>query len=387
MDAGDGVAISADMRQRVDRLAREVGFDLVAVADAGEFTADRNEALKRIDGGLMDGLPWFTKDRVRRGTDPEALLPGARSIICLGMNYYNVDQDDAITQPGGKVARYARGRDYHRVMKRRMRRLVLQLTVELGDEFAARWYVDDGPMLDRAAAARAGLGWFGKNGNILTPTLGSWVLLGQIITDLPLVPDQPLVKTCGQCSRCIPSCPTDAIVAPYVVDNRRCISFLTIEHDGVIPIELRSAMGNLVFGCDICQEICPVNRKALATEDANFGRRDLSSLDLIELLEMTEQEFRQRFAGTPIMRAGWLGMRRNACIALGNSGDRAAAPALRSALHDPAAMVRQHAAWALGMVGGEAAREALNAAMATEADLRARDEIQLALGKEGSERI
>ncbi len=387
MDAGDGAAGSADVRQWVDRLAREVGFDLVAVADAGEFTADRNEALKRIDGGLMGGLPWFTKDRVRRGTDPEVLLPGARSIICLGMNYYNNDQDDAMTQGGGKVARYARGRDYHRVMKRRMRRLVLQLTAELGNEFAARWYVDDGPMLDRAAAARAGLGWFGKNGNILTPTLGSWVLLGQIVTDLPLVPDRPLVKTCGQCSRCIPSCPTDAIVAPYVVDNRRCISFLTIEHDGVIPIELRSAMGNLVFGCDICQEICPVNRKALATEDTNFGRRDLSSLDLIELLEMTEQEFRQRFAGTPIMRAGWLGMRRNACIALGNSGVPAAAPALGRALHDPAAMVRQHAAWALGIVGGDAAREALNAAMATEADPGARHEIQLALGRLGSERI
>ena len=387
MGAGDGVAGGSDVRQRVDRLAREVGFDLVAVADAGEFTADRNEALKRIDGGLMDGLPWFTKDRVRRGTEPEALLPGARSIICLGMNYYDIDQDDAMTQGGGKVARYARGRDYHRVMKRRMRRLVLQLTVELGDEFAARWYVDDGPMLDRAAAARAGLGWFGKNGNILTPTLGSWVLLGQIITDLPLVPDRPLAKTCGQCSRCIPSCPTDAIVAPYVVDNRRCISFLTIEHDGVIPIELRSAMGNLVFGCDICQEICPVNRKALATEDANFGRRDLSSLDLVELLEMTEQEFRQRFAGTPIMRAGWLGMRRNACIALGNSGDPAAAPTLQRALDDPAAIIRQHAAWALGIIGGDAARAALNAAMATEADPRARDEIQLALGRAGSERI
>ena len=147
-------------------------------------------------------------------------------------------------------------------MKRRMRRVVLDLTERIGDRFAARWYVDDGPMLDRAAAARAGLGWFGKNGNILSPTHGSWLLLGQIITDLPLDADPPLAKTCGQCSRCMPACPTDAIVAPYVVDNRRCISYLTIEHKGAIPDDLRAPMGNWVFGCDICQEVCPVNRKA-----------------------------------------------------------------------------------------------------------------------------
>ena len=210
-------------------------------------------------------------------------------------------------------------------MKRRMRRLVIALAehpaLQQSDaELKARWYVDDGPMLDRAAAARAGLGWFGKNGNILNPIYGSWLLLGQIVTNLQLEPDAPLAKTCGQCTRCIPACPTDAIVAPYVVDNRRCISYLTIEHKGAIPRELRPAMGTWVFGCDICQEVCPVNRKAQATSDPNFGRRDLTALDLVELLDMDEAQFRQRFAGTPLMRAKRVGMQRNACVGVGQSG-------------------------------------------------------------------
>ena len=384
----------AELRQLVDRLAYAAGFDLVAVADAADFAADRDETLRRIDAGRMDGLPWFTKDRVERGTRPAELLPGARSIITVGLNYYapdddvdvyGDDSDDSDGPPAatgrGIVARYARGRDYHRVMKRRLRRLTLDLSAALGRDLAARWHVDDGPMLDRAAAARAGLGWFGKNGNILTPQLGSWVLIGQLLTDLPLPPDAPLAKTCGQCARCIPACPTDAIVAPYVVDNRRCISYQTIENRGVIPRELRAAIGNWVFGCDICQEVCPVNRKARATGDANFGRRDLAHPDLVELLTMTEAQFRERFAGTPVMRAKWVGMRRNACIALGNGGNPASIPPLTQALVDAEPLVRQHAAWALGRIGGAAAAAALRRALADERDGAVREEIGLALGE------
>lgn len=375
-----------DLRQQIDQLARAAGFDLVAVTDAAEFAADRDAALHRINNGLMDGLPWFTADRVRRGANPAALLPGARSIISLGLNYYPAGDDaDDDPPPGqGRVARYARGRDYHRLLKRRMRNLVIALSERVGRQFAARWYVDDGPMLDRAAAARAGLGWFGKNGNILNPSYGSWLLLGQIITDLPLPPDVPLRKTCGQCARCIPACPTDAIVAPYVVDNRRCISYLTIEHRGAIPLALRPAMGNWVFGCDLCQEVCPVNRKASAARDPNFGRRDLSALDLVALLEMNEEQFRQRFAGTPLMRAKWAGMQRNACVALGNTGDPAAIPALANALRTAVPLVRQHAAWALGRIGGAAATAALRAAAATEPDAAAQSEIRQALDAAGA---
>ena len=383
MNAGPDIAVEpAQLRRWVDQAAHDAGFDLVAVTSADSFASDRDEALRRIDDGLMDGLPWFNAQRVQRGTDPETLLPGARSIISLGWNYYPPD-DPPATDRAGLIARYARGRDYHRVMKRRMRRVVLDLTERLGDRIAARWYVDDGPMLDRASAARAGLGWFGKNGNILNPTYGSWLLLGQIITDLPLAADPPLAKTCGQCSRCIPACPTDAIVAPYVVDNRRCISYLTIEHKGAIPTELRASMGNWVFGCDICQEVCPVNRKAKATGDPNFGRTDLSSIDLVELLDMTEEQFRHRFAGTPIMRAKQVGMQRNACVALGNSGDPAAVPGLTRALTSAPPLVRAHAAWALGRIGGADARTALQLALDSEADPEVLSEIRPALDHEG----
>ncbi len=379
MKGGEDIAVDpAELRQWVDRAAADAGFDLVAVGSADDFASDREETLRRIDAGLMDGLPWFSAQRVQRGTDPETLLPGARSIISLGWNYFPLDDPPAAAGQG-LVARYARGRDYHRVMKRRMRRVVLDLTERIGARFAARWYVDDGPMLDRAAAARAGLGWFGKNGNILNPTYGSWLLLGQIITDLTLAPDPPLVKTCGQCSRCLPACPTDAIVAPYVVDNLRCISYLTIENRGAIPVDLRAPMGNWVFGCDICQEVCPVNRKAKSTQDPNFGRTDLSAVDLVELLDMTDQQFRQRFAGTPIMRAKRVGMQRNACVALGNAADPVAVPALTRALRFAPPLVRCHAAWALGRIGGDAARAALGDALAGETDAEVLAEIKQAL--------
>ena len=377
----------ASLRRLINGLAREVGFDLVAVTDAAGFDADRELAMRRIDDGLMDGLPWFTKARVARGTSPDELLPGARSIISLGLNYYPGPPDTG-SESSGLVARYAQARDYHRVMKRRMRRLVIALAeypaLQQADaELTARWYVDDGPMLDRASAARAGLGWFGKNGNILNPTYGSWLLLGQIVTNLQLEPDAPLSKTCGQCTRCIPACPTDAIVAPYVVDNRRCISYLTIEHKGAIPRDLRPAMGTWVFGCDICQEVCPVNRKAKATSDPNFGRRDLTALDLVELLDMDEEQFRQRFAGTPLMRAKWAGMQRNACVALGNLGDAAAVPALTRTLMSGRPLVRGHAAWALGRIGGTEALAALRAAEGVEPDEDVRAEIRPALAEAG----
>lgn len=370
-------------RQAINRLAKEAGFDLVAVTDASEFDEDRAVALRRIDDGLMEGLPWFSKQRVEHGTDPDYLLLGARSIISLGLNYYP-GQSEATVDRAGLVARYARGRDYHRLMKRRMRRLVTALAEhpalrDVDDSLKARWFVDDGPMLDRAAAVRSGLGWFGKNGNVLNPSFGSWLLLGQIITNLVLEPDQPLSKTCGQCTRCIPSCPTDAIVAPYVVDNRRCISYLTIEHKGAIPRDLRPAMGTWVFGCDLCQEVCPVNRKAKATADPNFGRRDLTALNLIELLDMTEGEFRQRFAGTPLMRAKHVGMQRNACVALGNLRYESAVPSLVRALGDACALVKQHSAWALGRIGGPDAESALELALHAEQDEAVREEIRLAL--------
>ena len=390
-----------DLKATVTAHARACGFDLAGVTSADDFAADREAALERIREGRMDGLPWYSESRVMRGTSPAELLPGARSIICLGLSYLGDDlsEEDAGAL-SGRVARYAWVRDYHRVMKRRMRDFVRSLERELASEVAARWYVDDGPMLDRAAANRAGIGWFGKNTNILTPQFGSWVFLGQVITDLELEPDAPLKKSCGSCVRCIEDCPTGAIVAPYVVDNARCISYLTIENRGPIPRELRPLMQDWVFGCDICQDVCPVNRKAQTAgqpiPSPNAPRRHGASkgsgqaagmafLDLLELLEMSEADFRSRFAGTPVMRAKRAGMQRNACVALGNLGpslieDGAAIPALGRVLRQREPLVRGHAAWALGRIGGPEAAALLSEAALTEIEPDVVEEIRSALG-------
>ena len=386
-----------DLKAAVTTHARAAGFDLVGVTTADDFTADRNAALERIRDGLMDGLPWYTESRVMRGASPSELLPGARSVICLGLSYYIDHPSPAHPElvegrtSTGRVARYAWSRDYHRVMKRRMREFVRELERALGSTVAARWYVDDGPMLDRAAANRAGIGWFGKNANILTPGFGSWVFLGQVITDLQLAPDAPLRKSCGNCVRCIADCPTGAIVAPYVVDNARCISYLTIENRGPVPRELRPLMQDWVFGCDICQDVCPVNRKtqpaaqpiplAAATVRQKGGRHGLAFPDLTELLEMTDAEFVRRFQGTPVMRAKRTGMQRNACIALGNLGHAAAIPALARALRQAESLVRQHAAWALGRIGGPQAATVLSDAAAAETDPAVAEEIAAAMAE------
>ena len=375
-----------DVKDTVKALAKELGFDLVRVTSAEEFAEDRAVTLERISQGLMDGLPWYTESRVERGSRPEGLLPGARSIICLGLNYFAEDTSapDAAgkgTTLKGKVARYARGRDYHRVIKRKMRAYVSVLSQRLDVQVGARWYVDDGPMLDRAAANRAGLGWFGKNTNILTPQLGSWVFLGQIITDLAIEPDPPLSKTCGSCVRCIDACPTGAIVGPYIIDNSRCISHLTIENRGPIPVELRPKMLDWVFGCDICQEVCPVNRKATPTKERDFQNGGMDSLDLVGLLQLSEEQFKQRFQGTPIMRARRTGLQRNACVALGNLKDPSAIPALVDALKNAESLVRCHAAWALGQIGADQAMAALASALDIETDPAVTQEILAALDR------
>ena len=234
-------------------------------------------------------------------------------------------------------------------------------------------------MLDRAAAARAGLGWFGKNTNILTTELGSWVFLGQIITDLPLLPDPPVKKSCGTCVRCIDTCPTGAIVAPYVVDNTRCISYQTIENRGPIPRELRPRMLDWVFGCDICQEVCPVNRKEQPTGESSFARPGLGLVDLTEILKMSDKQFHNRFAGTPIMRAKRVGLQRNACVALGNSKDTHAVAALAGALAADESLVRGHAAWALGEIGGAPALDCLKEASQREEDADVMEEVCAAI--------
>ena len=370
----------SDLTARVKRCARDHGFDLARVTTAEPFLHDERAAAERVRRGLMDGLPWYTEERVRKANRPRSLLEGAKSVVSLAISYNTGEPEGRDDAPRGKVARYAWGDDYHELLKPRLRRFADALTPLAGREVRTRVFVDDGPMNDRAAAARSGLGWFGKNTNILTPTHGSWVFLGQVITDLELEPDAPLAKTCGNCVRCIDDCPTGAIVAPYVIDNRKCISFLTIELRGAIPRDLRPLVGAWVFGCDICQDVCPVNRKArLGGETAFRQRGDFAAPQLIPLLELDEQRFRERFRGSPIKRAKLSGLKRNACVALGNLGDAAAIPALAAALADDDALVRSHAAWALGRIGGTAAESALRAAQPTEPNPDVAEEIALAL--------
>ncbi len=367
----------------IKALARSIGFDRVRIADAAPFARDEAAALQRVRDGLMDGLAWYTEERVRRMNRPEALLEGARSIISLALGYDTGDPPPKRGAPlRGSVARYAWGRDYHSLIKAKLRRFARAMPSALGYAPRMRWFVDDGPLNDRAVAERSGIGWFGKNTNILTTTHGSWVFLAAVVTDAPLKPDAPLKKTCGECVRCIPACPTDAIVAPFVIDNRRCISYLTIELRGSIPRDLRPLMGDWVFGCDICQEVCPVNRKAALSREADLAkRRDFDAPELIPLLSLDDAAFRKRFEGSPIRRAKRAGLQRNVCVALGNIGDPAAVPALANALRSDEPLVREHAAWALGRIGGADATAALRAALATETNDNAAAEMRDALGR------
>ena len=406
---------AAEITAIVKQCALDAGFDLARVTTAREFQSDRQVALERLEAGLMDGLPWYTEERILRGSDPQQLLPGARSIISLGLSYFNggdpSNKDPSSkyltlkdeSKPRGRIARYALGQDYHRVMKARMKAFVQTLSERLDAlldaPVDARWYVDDGPMLDRAAAFRSGLGWFGKNTNILTSSHGSWVFLGQVVTNLDLSPDQPLAKSCGTCTLCIEACPTGAIIEPYVLDNPRCISHLTIENRGAIPTEFRAAMDDWVFGCDICQDVCPVNRKAApawapipmlkpqigGTGNAGStqtGQPDL--LDLAEILQMTEDDFRARFANSPVKRARLTGLQRNACVALGNSGDLKSATVLLDALGHAESLIRGHAAWALGQMDTAPARQGLEEALEVETDPWVRQEIEAALASGGA---
>ena len=365
---------------KVKVLARSLGFDIAGITSADAFERDEAAALDRVRQGLMDGLAWYTEERVRKANRPRELLDGAKSVVSLAMSYNYGEAEPQGQGPHGKIARYAWGDDYHDVMKRRLREFADGLPRIAGRSVKTRIFVDDGPMNDRAAAERAGVGWFGKNTNILTPSHGSWVLLGQVVTDLDLAADDPLKKNCGECVRCIDDCPTGAIVAPYVIDNRRCISYLTIELRGPIPRELRPLVGDWVFGCDICQDVCPVNRKAERGREASFRKRhDFDAPALIPLLELDDDGFRERFRGSPVRRAKRVGLQRNVCVALGNIGDPVAAPALSNALRLGEPLVREHAAWALGMIGGAGAKAVLADALRTESDARVAAEIEMSI--------
>ena len=368
------------IEQSIKNLGTKLGFDLIGITTAEPFVRDENAALKRVRQGLMDGLPWYTEERVQKANRPTTLLPEAKSIVSLAISYFTGESDTDPDRVTGKVARYAWGDDYHLVIKERLDKFVDGLPAIAGRPVKTRRFVDDGPMNDRAAAERAGIGFFGKNTNILTPSHGSWVFLSQVITDLELKPDLPLSKNCGDCVRCIDACPTNAIVAPYTIDNRRCISFFTIELRGPIPIEMRPLIGDWVFGCDICQDVCPVNREAKFSTEVYFQkRRGFAAPELLPLLEMDDNAFSLKFRNSAIKRAKRVGLQRNVCVALGNIGDPSAIPALSKALNKADPLVKMHAAWALGRIGGKQCNDLLECALLSESESDVITEIESAL--------
>jgi epoxyqueuosine reductase len=327
-----------------------LGFHKVAIAAAAPLARDRAALSAWIRGDRHATMAWMAKDPDKRA-DPEAMLPGCRSVVALAVNYWPGEDEAAEREGLARVARYARGRDYHKVMGRKLKGLAGWLTTESGS--ASRTFVDTGPVLERAWAERAGLGWIGKNANLLTRDLGSWILLGEVLTCAALEADSgPHEDFCGTCTACLDACPTRAITSPGVVDSNACISYWTIEHRGAIPEARREGVGDWIFGCDVCQDVCPWNVSfAKPARDDPFARReDLSGLDPAEILGLDESAFRGRYSGTSLMRARFDGMRRNACIVLGNRGDACALPALRAAAGDPDPVLREHALWAIARI-------------------------------------
>ena len=319
----------------VEALARECGFDLAGVAAALPVQPDAEAFLQWVANGNAGRMGYLTDHRAQVRTDPAHLLPSARSIICVG-RLYNVPES-------GPIARYARGQDYHDTMKANLEQLAHKLQDAFG-AFDYRAFVDTAPLLERSYARLAGLGWIGRNTCLINQQLGSYVFLGELITSLDLEPGNPPPDRCGTCTRCIDACPTAAIVPGGMrteIDARRCISYLTIELKGDIPEEHRPRLGTLAFGCDICQEVCPWNRKA------PFADAGAPVQNLEQLASLTSDEFRQHFRNTPLWRTKYAGLLRNVAVAAGNAGEERMRPILeRLARHDDEA-VRRHAEWAL----------------------------------------
>ena len=335
------------LADRAKALALDAGFDLagVAAADAPRELAFFAEWIAR---GYAGEMSYLTSQAARR-RDLRDAFPWARSVVSVGVQY-DTPHPYSTDAPAGSgwIARYAWGDDYHDVMKAMLERLAAGLEADIGP-FRFRAYVDTGPIVERAYAAAAGLGAWGKNTCLLHPEHGSWFFLGELVTDLEMRPDAPRLDMCGSCTACLDACPTGAFPAPYVLDATRCISYLTIELKGAIPDAQRSGVGRQVFGCDICQDVCPWNRRRRHRGGAAFEPRPGQvAPDLAELSRLDDEGFRRRFRGSAVKRARRRGLLRNVAVALGNSGDPAHRPVLARLAEDPDPLVREHARWALG---------------------------------------
>lgn len=356
------------MKAALQRRARALGFDACRVtAPAPPATAP--EFRRWLDEGRHGEMAYLARN-VHKRSDPQQVLPGARSLVALAASYgWEPSQDrdplpalapvqtDELPSPHtgprwrGSIARYARFTDYHEVLAERLRLLAAFIDTLGGPDTRSLWYVDTGPLLERDLAQRAGLGFVGKHTHLISRPFGNGTFLAEILTTLEFEADAPERNRCGNCVRCLDACPTHAITAPFQLDARLCLSYLTIELKGPIPVELRPALGNRIFGCDDCLDACPWNRFAhegrLMREHA---RDDLTAPDLVELLHLDDAGFRRRFAATPLARTKRRGLLRNVCVALGNVGDATALPVLERAAADPEPLIAEHAGWAAAQI-------------------------------------
>ncbi len=368
---------SKDAREKLEKIRRralELGFDRLGVAPP-----ELGAAGVRFEQWLADqydGEMFYMKRGAAKRLDPARVLPGVKSIICLMTNYFTTPRTlDFLKKPDtGDISNYAWHLDYHDLIQPRLR----QLEDCLAEEFPGcrtKGYVDTGPILEKPLAQRAGLGWIGKHTNLLTEGLGSYYFLSEILVDVDLPRSEAAIDHCGTCTECIDICPTGAIVAPYVLDSRKCISYLTIELKGPIPHEYRKAIGNRIYGCDDCQIVCPWNSYAVATEEPDFQEREAVK-GLIELMQLDGEGFRIRFRKSPVKRIKRRGLLRNVAVALGNSGRPEAVPVLIEALSDPEPLIRSHAVWALGELLGPEALAVVESRLQGESDPMVLSEIE-----------
>lgn len=371
------------LKNRIVAEAKRLGFELVGVTtpDPPPHLDVYEDWLAKDHHGTMD---WMARERGQRARhDPRQLLPECQSILVLGMRYQPRDGSPADPEHPAQVSMYAVGDDYHEVIPERLEALMERVESWLGEPVPHRIYTDTGPILERELAQRAGLGWIGKNTCLIHPQHGSYFFLAEVLLGLELEPDRPITTDhCGTCTRCLEACPTDCILPDRTLDARRCISYLTIELRESIPEDLRSKMGQWIFGCDICQQVCPWNERfAAPTEEPAYQSRSIfPNAQPQDFLELDRETYQETLRKSPLKRAKRRGLARNAAVAAGNRQDPAAVPALRrTLLEDPEPLPRAHAAWALAQIATEPAREALNRAAESEKDPAVQVEIDSAL--------
>jgi epoxyqueuosine reductase len=338
------------LKMKIQSWSAELGFDRVGISDT-EITAAEQYLFSWLKRGRHGEMDYLARHGTRRSRPPE-LISGTIRIISVRMNYWCDTASSAVgilsNPETAYISRYALGRDYHKIMRRKLQQLADRITGEVGD-FQFRAFADSAPVMEKPLAVKSGLGWMGKHTNLIDRDTGSWFFLGELYTNLALPTDTPQKDNCGSCTRCISACPTNAITGPYELDARLCISYLTIEYKGAIPIPLRTLMGNRIFGCDDCQLVCPWNRDAPQTKLKEFSPRNgLEASSLIELFGWDENQFNQKTTGSPIRRIGYECWLRNLAIALGNAPTtKPVTDALRSRLAHTSPIVREHTAWAL----------------------------------------